>query len=198
MPKKCDHCGFFHSENGMTVCPDCGQELKFTMFVPPGCETEENREPQGAHEAAACELLELPWGVRLTQIGAGIGLFDIISYEVKHLFFGICLISGDNFHADKLQKMAIVYLMMTLAFYVLGALAGGAIAGARSVNWVPQGIGVGIGVLILLLILYFLFGPVKGIGLMGFAVLLSITTAMSVLGAFIGHKLVRPSRYVIS
>lgn len=199
MPKKCDQCGFFHPENNLDQCPDCGQALKFTMFAPPGFQPEQSnataRAEEWNHETANYEQLELPWGVRWTQIGVGIFIYCLISRTISNLFCAACFL-GDT-QLD-MQQILIAFLLIKLAFHLVGALAGGAVAGAWSVNWAPQGIGVGVGVFLSPIVMYCLFGPIGGIGLAAFFTTICITTAVSVLGAWIGHKVVRPSRYVIS
>ncbi|MGW8258114.1 MAG: hypothetical protein ACWGMZ_11560, partial [Thermoguttaceae bacterium] len=189
--------------------PDCGQALKFTMFAPPGYQGQEAEEPSGKeawHEqSAAYEQLEVPLGARLTQIGAGIGIYYLISRTVLNFFFVMCFMDNDNFKLEqmlhdnsKLEQMMSVYLVLLLVFHIVGALAGGAVAGAWSVNWTPQGIGVGIGVFVTPLITYFVFEPIQGVNLPVMLVVVCVTTAFSVLGAFIGHTLIRPTRYLVS
>jgi hypothetical protein len=199
MPKKCEHCGFFRPDNELTDCPDCGQALKFTMFAPPGYQTEKCDEPPNPevwnHQSATYEKLELPIGVRMSQIGAGICIYFLISRTLMNIFCAVCFVGNDNL---RLEQMVIAAVLIMLIFHVVGALVGGAVAGAWSINWVPQGIGVGVGVFLLPLFFYLLFEPVKGVGLLGFLVIICITSAISVMGAFIGHKLIRPSRFVIS
>ncbi len=197
MPKKCQ-CGFFHPDNDLNNCPDCGEALKFTMFAPPGFRTEcdQSRGAEAWHQQAApYEQLELPIGVRLSQIGAGIGIYWLISRTIMGFFFAACLVGNTDV---QLERALIVFPVLALAFYVVGALAGGAVAGAWSVNWVPQGVGVGAGVFVVPLITYCLFAPVDGVGLAAFFVVVCITTAISVFGAYVGHKLIRPSRFIVS
>lgn len=183
----------------MTECPNCGQALQFTMFAPPGYQMEEATHSCNKEEwhgnSAAYEQLELPIGVRLSQIGAGIGIYCFISRTVMNFFFAICLVGETNI---QLEQLAITFLVMLMVFHIIGALAGGAVAGAWSVNWVPQGIGVGVGVFISPLIMHFLFAPVKGIDLLTFMFVICITTTISVFGAFIGHKLIQPTRFITS
>jgi hypothetical protein len=199
MPKKCENCSFFHPDNDLTHCPDCGQELKFTMLTPPNYQREvievSHRAEAWKQDSAKHEQLELPGNVRLTQIVAGIVIYSLISRSVKNFFLAICFVGAPPI---QFERFMIAYLLLSLIFYVVGALAGGAVAGAWSVNWVPQGIGVGIGVFVLPFIFYVLFGPANGDDMLVFLLLIVITTALSILGAWIGHKIVRPSRYVIS
>jgi hypothetical protein len=199
MPKKCDHCGFFRPDNDLSNCPDCGQKLQFTMFAPPGYQTEESVESSSTEawndKSAYFEQLELPVGVRMSQIGAGIGIYCLISRTVMNIFCAMCFVGNNNL---KLEQMVIAYLSIMLVFHIVGALAGGAVAGAWSINWVPQGIGVGIGVFVAPLIMHVLLKPVIGVDLQTILVIICFTTAISVFGAFVGHKLIKPSRFVIS
>ncbi len=199
MPKTCPHCGFFHPENDLNQCPYCGQALKFTMFAPPGLQTAEPEQSRGKEawnpELAAYEQLELPISVRVSQIGAGIGIYCLISRTVLSYFCALCLVGNTDV---RLERLVIVYPLLMLLFHVVGALAGGAVAGAWSVNWLPQGIAVGTGVFVMPLVFYCLFAPVTEVGLAVFLAIVCITTAVSVLGAFVGHKLIRPSRFVVS
>jgi hypothetical protein len=199
MPKKCDSCGFYDPENQLFDCPKCGQSLKFTMFAPPEYQAQEPAEPQGKaawdSSAAKFEQLELPFGVRMTQIGAGIGIYCFISRTVMNFFFALCFIGSENV---RIEHAIAAYLIFALVFHVVGALVGGAVAGAWSVNWVPQGIGVGVGIFLAPIVLFLIFGPEEGQNAAGLAVTVAVTTVFSVLGAFIGHKMIRPSRYIIS
>jgi hypothetical protein len=199
MPKKCESCGFFRADNELTECPDCGHRLQFTMFAPPSlqaaaCDASEGAKAWNAN-SAAFEQLELPIGVRISQISAGIGIYCLISRTLRIVFCSLFFVSNTDVQMD---RMALALILISLAFQVVGALAGGAVAGIWSVNWVPQGIGVGVGIFFAPLVMLFLFKPVAGTSLPVTLVTMGITTVLSVLGAFIGHKLVRPSRFVVS
>lgn len=200
MPKKCENCDFFHPENTLNECPECGRPLQFTMFTPPGFQAEEGQEKtRGKSEwddrGAAHELIELPLSVRMSQIVAGTGIYCTISRTLKMIFCSICFVGNTNLQLD---RMVIAYWSITAAFHILGALVGGAVAGAWSVNWIPQGIGVGVGVFLSPLIMYCIFGAVGGTSVLGYLMIICVTTLVSVFGAFVGHKLVAPTRYVIS
>jgi hypothetical protein len=199
MPKKCEQCGFFRLENELTDCPDCGQTLKFTMFSPTGYQMEEAVETctmqTWTDKPTHYEHLELPLGIRISQIGAGIGIYCLISRTMMSLFLALCFVGESKI---QLEQIAVAFLIIMMSFHIIGALAGGAVAGAWSVNWVPQGIGVGVGVFIMPFIMRFLLDPVGRVDFLTFIILVCITTAISVFGAFIGHKLIQPSRFVIS
>jgi hypothetical protein len=198
MPKKCGQCSFFSPENGLDDCPECGTRLQFTMFVPPSHATEADAPPSAKAwdvKAAAFQQMELPIGVRWTQVLAGIGIYGLIAYTVRNHFLALAF-SGET--QLSCEQSLIAMLLIALVFYVVGALAGGAVAGAWSVNWLPQGIGVGVGVFVLPMAIYCLFGPSGKEPLIALMLMMCVTTGLSVLGAFIGHKMIRPSRYIIS
>jgi hypothetical protein len=190
MFKTCPECEYFTDEVTEGTCPDCGGGLKFTMLPPLRRDAEgkplppEDEGPMVPHT----EVLELPPAVRLAQIGAGIFIFFAVSRWGTRI---LTLLIGSN--AEVTTQSQVVYLFAYTGFlYVAASLAGGAVAGAWSVNWIPQGIGVGLGVLAIPLLLLILFLPESlPIYLLG----VLATTAITVLGAFVGHKLVRPSQF---
>ena len=88
---------------------------------------------------------------------------------------------------------ALYLLGYTCFLYVAASLAGGAVAGAWSVNWIPQGVGVGLGVLVIPLVLLLIFLPES---LPLYLIGVAITTGLTVLGAYIGHRVVRPAQFL--
>jgi hypothetical protein len=166
-------------------------KLKFTMLPPQTSRSESGSEDADADEWAApnLEAMELPLGVRLAQIGSGIGIFLAVSRWGSRL---LIFLIGEKAEANTTGQA--IYLFAFTAFiYVAAALAGGIVAGAWSVNWVPQGVGVGIGVLAIPLIFLVLFQP-ESVPLYLIGVL--VTTVLTVLGALLGHKIIRPSQFV--
>ena len=123
------------------------------------------------------------------EIGAGIFIFLAVSRWGQRI---LILLIGSEAQVDTAGQA--VYLFSYTAFlYVAAALAGGAVAGAWSVNWVPQGIGVGLGVLAIpLLLLIFLLPASLPVYLIG----VLITTGLTVLGAYLGHRLVQPAQFI--
>ncbi|HLA84741.1 MAG TPA: hypothetical protein VJL29_08100 [Thermoguttaceae bacterium] len=198
MPKKCEHCDFFDRENHLNECPNCGNPLRFTMFAPPGFETEPSL-PAGvepwSERLAVYEEMELPWSMRSAQIGAGIGAYFLISRTVTSVLTGLFLFSGG---ASEPEEAVVIYLMLAAICYVVGALAGGAVAGAWSINWVPQGIGVGVGVFLTPIIWFIAFPPEHAMSTILFLGVIGVTTVLAVVGAYLGHKVIRPFRYIIS
>jgi hypothetical protein len=88
------------------------------------------------------------------------------------------------------------FVLGYMAFiYIVASLVAGATAGAWSVNWIPQGIGVATGVLLIPLILLTLIQPESPTW---YLVGVFATTLLTLFGAFIGHKLIRPTRFLIS
>jgi hypothetical protein len=160
------------------------------MLAPKRCDVDGHPLPLEDEAAMVpnTEVLELPPAVRLAQIGAGIFIFFAVSRWGSRI---LTLLIGSNPEVTTQSQM--VYLFAYTAFlYIAASLTGGAVAGAWSVNWVPQGIGVGLGVLAIPLVLLILFLP-KSLPLYLLGVL--VTTAFTVLGAYIGHRLVRPSQF---
>jgi hypothetical protein len=198
MPKRCGQCSFFSLENRLDDCPECGTKLQFTMFVPPSHATEVDAPPSPKAwdvKSAAFEQLELPLAVRWGQLLGGVSMYGLISYTVRNYFLTLAFAGETRLNA---QQSLIALLLIMLVFHVVGALVGGAVAGAWSVHWLPQGIGVGIGVFLLPFILYCLLGSSGKEPLIAFLFVIFLTTGVSILGAFIGHKMIRPSRYIVS
>jgi hypothetical protein len=190
MYKTCSDCGYFTDEVTESTCPSCSSGLRLTMLPPSRGAMGENS--VSAEEVALMvprtEAMELPPAIRLAQIGTGIAIFFAVSrWGSRALTF---LIGAE---AQVSTQGQLFYLYGYTAFlYVAAAVAGGAVAGAWSVNWVPQGIGVGLGVLAIPLLVLILFMPDSlPIYLLG----VLVTTAFTVLGAYVGHKLVRPSQF---
>ena len=125
----------------------------------------------------------------MVQIATGILVFLLVSRWGGRI---LILLIGSN--AQVATPGQAVYLAVyTCLLYVAAALAGGAVAGAWSVNWIPQGIGVGFGVLIVPLMLLLFFLPES---LPIYLVGCGHHTGLTVLGAYLGHLLVRPAQYI--
>ncbi len=192
MHKICGECEFYSVDVSQQACPECGSQLQLTMLPPPGTAAEDPT--LDAKEAiAVCaprtESLELPLGIRVTQIGAGIFIFLAVSRWGQRI---LILLIGSEAQVDTTGQ-AVYLFAYTTFLYVAAALAGGAVAGAWSVNWVPQGIGVGLGVLAIpLLLLLFLLPESVPVYLIG----VLVTTGLTILGAYLGHRLVRPAQFI--
>ena len=192
MYKTCSDCDFATQDTSQKSCPHCGCWLQLTTLPPRSRSTaESDSNPDESAEAIKpqTELLELPLGMRLSQIGTGILVCLVVSRWGGRIL--ILLIGSD---AQAVTTGQMVYLIASTGIvYVVASLAGGAVAGAWSVNWVPQGIGVGLGVLAipLLLLLYFMPAslPIYLVGVM-------VTTTLTILGAYLGHRLMRPAQFL--
>ena len=79
MHKTCDDCDFFTQDTSQQACPNCGSLLQFTMLPPRAAPGNGDPVPESEENNEIClpkmESMELPIGVRLTQIGAGIFIF---------------------------------------------------------------------------------------------------------------------------
>ncbi|MCA9148438.1 MAG: hypothetical protein KDA92_04025 [Planctomycetales bacterium] len=189
MYKHCPTCGFYSSDPETGDCPTCSTPLRLTMLPPSGeaAENVEIPEIDPALLAPRCESMELPAPVRFGQVVGGCFFFMFVTrWGVRVLSVMI----GGN--AVETGAQAAYVLACTGLIYVLASLIGGGVAGACSVNWVPQGIGVGIGVFALPILLMFFLIP-ESLPLFFLGILL--TTPLTVLGAYLGHKVVRPSQF---
>src|SRR5262249_34822229 len=89
-------------------------------------------------------------------------------------------------------RTAIVVLgLASLVLYCLSAIGGGFIAGVWARNWVPQGLGVAAGVSFIPLVMLLVFRPES---LPIYLITVVVTGALTVLGAFLGHVTVKPTR----
>jgi hypothetical protein len=188
MYKTCPDCDYLTEETAEASCPECGGGLKLTMLPPKRAANEADPADDEPVELPRTEAMELPPIVRLAQIGTGIFVFLAVSRWGTRI---LGLLIGQD--AEVSTRSQMIYLFAYTGFlYCAASLAGGAVAGAWSVNWVPQGIGVGLGVLAIPLLLLILFLP-ESLPLYLLGVL--VTTCLTVLGAYIGHRLVRPSQF---
>ena len=86
---------------------------------------------------------------------------------------------------------ALLIVVMMMFLYCLSALAGGAVAGFWVRNWLPQGLGVACGVLFIPLLWMLVLTPENW---PRFCITLALTSAFTVVGAFLGHLVVKPNR----
>ncbi len=191
MHKICSECEFYSVDLSMTECPECAANMRLTTLPPAGLKltASDEPEPEPVEPVPSGEALELPLAVRLAQIGTGIFVFFAVSRWGTRI---LLLLIGSRTSVETSAQAAYLFVYTAL-LYVSASLAGGAVAGAWSVNWIPQGLGVGLGVLVFPLIILLIFAPESiPVYLIGVVV----TTALTVLGAFVGHKLIRPSHFV--
>jgi len=134
------------------------------------------------------EEIEAPWAFRYAQIGIGIATYFIVSRWVGPILMLPLLGAVDDMEPE---TGAVGTALVTLALYCLGALAGGAAAGAWARNWVPQGLGVAAGVLFIPIVLMLVFAPEHWFL---FFIALLVTSGLTIVGAYVGHLVVKPTR----
>jgi hypothetical protein len=168
-----------------TTCPTCGGGMRFTMLGPGSTATATATLPTPVQAVKpewhdpykyGYEEIEAPWSFRYAQIGIGISSYFFIS----RLAVPVILLPLIFALSDKPPKQA-----------ALAALGGGAVAGFWARNWIPQGLGVAAGVLFIPLIIMLAFTPDNW---PRFCITLGLTSVMTIVGAYLGHLLVKPTR----
>jgi len=171
--------------------------MRFTMLDPRGAPTatatlEPGAEPEKPewHDTYkyGYEEVEAPWSFRYAQIGIGISTYFIISRVAVPLILLPFAFAVSDLKPDT-AVLAIGLVAMLL--YCLAALGGGAFAGFWARNWLPQGLGVAAGVLFIPLVIMLVFVPENW---PKFCITLALTSVMTIVGAFLGHLLVKPTR----
>ena len=204
----CRSCSFFDGECAhASECPECGGAMRFTLLDPRGMAGETSAKTGSATATTTLEAppkqateawqntytygydeIEAPWAIRYAQIGVGIATYFIFSRFILPIIMLPIYASLDEMS----PAAAMVVLALTmLVNYSVSALIGGFMAGAWSRNWVPQGLGVAAGILIIPLVLMLIFAPEHVLLML---VLLVITSGLTVVGAFLGHLVVKPTR----
>ena len=180
MAQVCSACAYYTAQADSTSCPRCGQRLQFTMLGPPSMHAEEeerHEQPAWVRPPDHCvEVLELPLSVRLGQIASGIGAFFVMR-RFGSLFLMVCF--GDLLFHESPVVVITASIVISLVIYGTAAILAGVIAGAWSVNWVPQGIGVGLGLFAIPLFLLALFIPQS---LILYLMIVLVTTPLTVFG----------------
>jgi hypothetical protein len=176
--------------------------MRFTMLDPRGAPTATatlEPPPEAAKSGAAksdwddpykygYEVVEAPWAFRYAQIGVGISSYFFIS----RLLVPLILIPFVFAVSDMQPQAAVVAIgLVMLLLYCLAALGGGAVAGFWARNWLPQGLGVAAGVLFIPLVIMLVFVPENW---PRFVITLVLTSVMTIIGAYLGHILVKPTR----
>lgn len=196
MARACANCNYYNAEGDQQVCPECGAALQFTMLGPANAPVEEEAEdgvPAWERpDDAEIEILEQPLGIRLAQIGSGIAFYFLV-WRWGTRFLTFCF--ADVLYNTDATTAIVTAGAITIVLYIAAALVAGAIAGAWTVNWIPQGIGVGAGLFVIPLVLLLIISPDS---LVFYLVVVAVTTAFTVAGAYIGHALVKPSRMIHS
>ncbi len=193
MAKICNDCNFYDAEGEESVCPQCGTMMQITMLAPANADPIQMAAEQETweNEPVQYEVLEQPAGMRMSQIGTGIAIYFVV-WRFGSRFLEFCF--GHVLYETDMQTGMLVAAGILLALYVVAALTAGVVAGAWTVNWIPQGIGVGGGIFFLPILLLLLFWP-ESLGY--FFIIVGITTAISVIGAWVGHKMIPASRIPI-
>lgn len=195
MAQVCSSCTYYDAEGDRQQCPNCGETMQFTTLGAPGEQIdEEDAEEQAwsGQQDVSIETLEQPLGVRLGQIGAGIAFFFIVR-RIGETILTVCF--SDLLFQEDAKLAFMTMALISLVMYVVAALVAGAIAGAWSVNWIPQGIGVGAGLFAIPFILLAIFVPKS---LVLYVIVVLVTTPVTILGAYLGHVLMKPARFIHS
>jgi hypothetical protein len=171
--------------------------MRFTMLEPRGVATatatlepcEKDAKPEWHNPFKyGYEEVEAPWSFRYAQIGIGITAYFVISrVAVPLILLPFAFAVSDM----KPNTAASAIVLVALSLYCLAALGGGGFAGFWARNWLPQGLGVAAGVLFIPLVLMLVFAPENW---PNFCTTLALTSVMTILGAFLGHLLVKPTR----
>lgn len=169
-------------------CPHCGGRINATPAkrypICPHCKTELSYQTAatGMVTVDANELsqAEAPWSFRYPQIGMGIATFVA-------LFLWLLVLTSRNEISPE-EGVPVRFCLISF----LAALAGGAMAvrGAAR-NWLPQGLGVAAGVLAILLVLMPVLPREKRLL---FLIVLLMTSGLAIVGAYIKHLVVKPTR----
>jgi hypothetical protein len=134
------------------------------------------------------EEVEAPWSFRYAQIGVGISSYFLITrVAVPFILLPFAIALSDTRPVVAALALGLMYLFL----YCLAAFGGGAVAGFWARNWIPQGLGVAAGVLFIPLVLMLVFAPDNWLR---FCITLALTSVMTVLGAYVGHLVVKPTR----
>jgi MFS family permease len=198
----CRSCDYFDGEGAhASDCPTCGGVMRFTLLEPRGAVTA-TLEPTSASTASlkpakaqwhdpyvyGYEEVEAPWAVRYAQIGVGVTTYFLISrLGVPIILLPLAFAMSDA----QPRTIMLVLGLAALALYSLAAIAGGFIAGIWTRYWVPQGLGVAAGVSFIPLIMLLVFAP-ESLGV--YLITVAITSALTVVGAYLGHVIVKPTR----
>jgi hypothetical protein len=213
MAHVCGNCDFFDGSGTYTSrCPSCDGNMRFTLLDPRGTATAtldrpddgpaeqpseppRGRSPRSSTKPAwhdpyayGYEEIEAPWEFRYAQIGAGIGAYFFVWRWGQRLITLLVVTSPDGPPKGKeLMAMGVGILVLNCA----AALAGGGAAGMWAKNWIVQGLGVAVGVLAIPLVGMMIFAPESW---PLFCVTLAATSVLTMVGAFLGHLIVKPTR----
>lgn len=217
MAHVCRNCDYFDESGTYTAsCPTCGGNMRLTLLDPratatatldpPADRATEDRSEcwrGSAHDtgtqsdwgdlyAYGYEEIEAPWTFRYAQIGAGVGAYFFVWRWGGRFLTSLSIASLDG-PADENQIM--VLGIGGLILNCAAALFGGGAAGIWAKNWILQSLGVATGVFAIPLVGMLVFAPESW---PMFCISLAATSVLTMLGAYLGHLLVKPTRVPIS
>jgi len=138
------------------------------------------------------EEIEAPWSFRYAQIGIGISTYSSVWCWGRRI---LMFVMGVPFVGPPPEKTRVALVAGILIMNGLAALAGGGMAGFWARNWIPQGLGVAAGAIAIPLAMALIIPPDSW---PLFGITCAITSTLAVVGAFLGHWLVKPTRIVHS
>ncbi len=187
MPYVCRSCDYYNTESTLGACPVCGGTMRYTSIGPMTATIDgpaPREEWQDPYQFGYVEI-ETPLKFRWAQVGIGISTYYVFSRVAILLPFLFAAKKAD------LVKAAAMLVTIRLGIYCAAALAGGAAAGFWARDWVMQGICVAIGVSTLPILVALVFAPTSwSLVFTGAA----LTFPFAILGAYVGHKIVKPTR----
>ncbi len=217
MAHVCGSCDYFDATGQHTSqCPSCGGRMRFTMLDPRATATATLERPIERGTEAAAERssprlssssikpawhdpyaygydeIEAPWEFRYAQIGAGIAAYFFV-YRWGRRF--LTLVLAGMFKDPPTEKEMLVLGVAILVLNCVAAMGGGAAAGMWAKNWILQGLGVAVGVLVIPIVGLLIFAPESWPILL---ITLAATSVLTMVGAFLGHMIVKPTRVAIS
>jgi hypothetical protein len=199
MPYVCRDCEHFDPEGASaSACSECGGAMRFTMIDPRGEQADDAGSAAEARPAwhdpyqYGYEIIEAPWEFRYAQIGIGISTYFFIWRMSRAM---LLFLIGTSIESMPIEKVALILGIGVLVLNCVAAIAGGAAAGFWARNWVVQGLGVACGVLAIPIIGMLIFIPESW---PIFFIMLAATSTLTMLGAFLGHLLVGPTKIPIS
>ena len=206
MARICAVCNHYDSAGNEERCPECQGEMRLTFLEPQGASLADD--PMAAQRALqenfqrSSRPVELSGKSRLAQIGLGFSIhWTILKYG--HVLIGFSY--AEMLRETQPQSFSLMVLCICFGVHVLASLVGGGIAGAWSVSWMTQGVVVGVGVAALAMlraiVAMIVFPAVRETDLLPLVVVLlaivTITIALTIAGALLGHLMIRPTRLLI-
>ena len=191
MPYVCRDCDHFDAEGAhASGCPQCGGGMRFTMLGQHATATATLEPPEHPEwknpYAGGYEIIEAPVKYRYAQVALGVSIYLFVYRWAPR----VLLLS-----AGPLEKLPpdkqFLYGIIVLAVDCIAATAGGFVAGFWARTWFLQGLGVVFGGLIYPLVMLYFATP-KNMKM--FAATLAAAGFCTLVGAFAGHMIVKPTR----